>query len=512
MFHSILYQSTDLPKNTKGQPTKEEQKDLKLDQILCYLEKYSLWDGINNVFLSPLDDENEIRYRQDVMKDFSKTTFRKKSEDFSKKILELEKERLKLKDEQHSQKDLMNCSRYLYLADSYCGAVEQFFSSCKGECSSFGMTRFFQEFEQYKNGPKYTELLKEVSGLYKQFEKIHFCMLVKDGKFKIRPYEGQKALDDEVKELFSRFDQSDHLKEEVKEPQLCYRHHIDTAVLNLLSHWYPKEMQLLREFASEHYDFLEEGILSFAREIYFYISWYHMIDPLLEKGLPFCTPALSKEEKKIYCEDGFDLALAIHLYEEGENTVTNSFFLKGKEKIIVVTGPNQGGKTTFARLIGQIFYLSSLGYPVPGTRAQLSCFDHIYTHFNQKEDLEHFNGKLKDDIVRLQEIEKNATAESILIINEIYASTTLLDAVFLGEKMMEYIKKTGCIAVVVTFLDELAKEDGQTVSMMSTVDENNPSIRNYKMIRKPADGLAYAECLAKKYRLNYEELNRRLKR
>ena len=512
MFHSILYRSTDLPKKRKGQPTKEEQKDLKLDQILCYLEKYSLWDGISNVFLSPLDDESKIRYRQDVMKDFSKKAFRQKSEDFSKEILELEKERLKLKGDQYSQKDLMNCSRFLYLADSYCEAIEQFFSSCKEECASFGMSRFFLELEQYKNGPEYTSLSCAVRKLYEHLEKIHFCMLVKDGKFKIRPYEGQKALDDEVKELFSRFDQLEHLKEEVQKPQLCYKHHIDTAVLNLLSHWYPEEMQLLRKFSSEHQEFMEEGILSFARESYFYISWYHLIDPLLNRGLSFCTPDLFGGEEKISCEDCFDLALAIQLYEEGETMVTNSFFLKEKEKIIVVTGPNQGGKTTFARSIGQIFYLSSLGYTIPGTRAQLCCFDHLYTHFNQKEDLEHLNGKLKDDMIRLQKIEENATRRSVLIINEIYASTTLQDAVFLGKKMMENIKKTGCFAVVVTFLDELAEEDGQTVSMMSTVDETDPSVRNYKMIRKPADGLAYAECLAKKYGLSYEELNRRLKR
>ena len=121
-------------------------------------------------------------------------------------------------------------------------------------------------------------------------------------------------------------------------------------------------------------------------------------------------------------------------------------------------------------------------------------------------------GKLEDDLIRIGKILREATGRSIVILNEIFASTTLHDARFLGTKLLTKVIRLDAVCVYVTFVDELASLGDQVVSLMSTVVPDNPAERTYKVVRKPADGLAYAMALAEKHDVTYERLGERLAR
>ena len=97
-----------------------------------------------------------------------------------------------------------------------------------------------------------------------------------------------------------------------------------------------------------------------------------------------------------------------------------------------------------------------------------------------------------------------------MILNEIFTSTTLHDARFLGTKLLTKVMRLDALCVYVTFVDELASLGEQVVSMMSTIVPDNPAERTYKVVRKPADGLAYALALAEKHGLTYERLQDRV--
>jgi DNA mismatch repair protein MutS len=376
---------------------------------------------------------------------------------------------------------------------------------------SRGFLAFREYLTNYAESDRFTSLLAEMKKLKADLSEVTYCVIIKGDRVTVRGYESESDYSAEVEETFAKFKQGAVKDYRVKFSDWADMNHIEAQILDFMALLYPDTFANLDNFCAQNGNYLDEAVAAFDREVQFYIAYLEYTAKLKRAGLNFCYPRICANSKEVYDYEGFDLALAHKLIGENSSVVCNDFYLKDKERIIVVTGPNQGGKTTFARTFGQLHYLARLGCIVPGREARLFLFDRLFTHFEREEDIKNLRGKLQDDLIRIHHILSRVTSSSIIIMNEIFTSTTLRDAIFLSKKVMETIVAFDLLCVWVTFIDELASFGEQTVSMVSTIVPENPALRTFKVLRTPADGLSYAISIAEKYRLTYESLKERIK-
>jgi DNA mismatch repair ATPase MutS len=362
----------------------------------------------------------------------------------------------------------------------------------------------------YASSGLFTSLQAETRKLLEDLSAIKYSLLIRGNTVKVRTYESESDYSLDVEETFAKFKQGAVKDYRVKFRDWPEMDHVEAQILDLVARLYPDAFGHLDDYCTRNRKYLDETIARFDREVQFYAAYLGYIARFKQIGLQFCYPCISAASKEVHAYESFDVALAYKLMKERSSVVCNDFSLQGKERIIVVTGPNQGGKTTFARTFGQMHYLASLGCPVPGREVQLFLFDRLFTHFEKEETITDLRGKLQDDLVRIHGILGQATSNSIVILNEMFNSTTLDDALFLNKKIMEQVLRLDLLCVWVTFIDELASFSEKNVSMVSTVVPDNPAMRTFKIVRRPADGLAYALAIAEKYRLTYKSVKERI--
>lgn len=505
-FESILFSASQ--PEIDDCPAPDSFRDLNLDQLFAAVaagrEEYDL----DPLFCTTLQDIDAVAFRQEVVLDLQEDALREGISDFGRAMAEMRRylglaERLYYFYEK--------ASWLLHAADVYGQAVRTLAEKLdRLELRSRGFQGLREFLRGYAGAQAFTTLSADTAAVKDQLAAVTYRLNVNGNRVTVSRYQGEPDYSVEVEQTFQKFRQGAVENYRLRLADQANLNHVEAAIIELIARLYPEAFAGLRQFWERHRGFLDPTIRRFDREVQFYLAYLEFIQPLKAAGLAFCLPSVTRQSKEVRASDTFDLALASSLRQHGDAPVPNDFYLTGPERVLVVSGPNQGGKTTFARMFGQLHYLASLGYPVPGREAQLYLCDCVFTHFEREEQIENLRGKLQDELVRIHDILRQATGDSVLIMNESFASTTVEDATFLGREALRQIIERDMLAVYVTFIDELASLSEATVSMVSTVVPENPALRTYRLVRKPADGLAYALAIAEKHRVTYHALKRRL--
>lgn len=508
-FRSILFSGNE---EGEGKETPEAPAffpDLNLDQIIDAITSGRDEYDLKPFFYTSLKDVELITYRHEVMRDLENKILFEHIQSFSEKMRRM-REHLAQADKLYYR--LQKERWFLEAVEIYCEAVTCLVNDLSlVDLDSCGFLTFREYLRSYVKSDRFNSLFQETKEILAELSSVKYCLLIKGNGVKVRKYESEMDYSAEVEGTFEKFKQGAVKDYRVKFSNWPQMNHVEAGILDLVARLYPDIFSHLDRYCASNADYLDETIGLFDREIQFYIAYLEHAAKFQQMGLHFCYPQISDEAKEIYNYEGFDLALANKLLTEKSPVVCNDFCLKGNERIFVVTGPNQGGKTTFARTFGQLHYLADLGCPVPGRAARLFLFDKLFTHFEREEDIKNLRGKLQDDLMRIYDILNKATPKSIVLMNEIFTSTTLNDAVFLSKNIMDRISELDLLCVWVTFIDELSSLNDKIVSMVSAVDPENPTLRTYKILRKAADGLSYAVTIAEKYNLTYNLIKERIK-
>jgi DNA mismatch repair protein MutS len=507
-FRSILNPSLDGDAKAEMSEPPAYFADLNLDQIVAAITAGKLDYHLAPFFHEALKSREDIEYRQEVMRDLENGAQYDAVARFAAAMRSV-REHLSQAGKLHYkyQKEAW----LLDAVDLYCQGVERLRSDLHGTAPfSPGLLGFFSYLDGYVGSPAFQNLLSEIATLRKKLSFIRYTLLIGDGAITVSAYHDESDYGAEIQADFEKFKQGaagDHI---FKFRDFEQMNHIEAGVLDRVALLNPAIFAQLDDFSARSSNLFDRTVLRFDREVQFYVAYIAHMRHFTGAGLTFCYPRVSAESKEIRVSDGYDLALAKILVDQKLPVVTNDFLLNGCERIIIVSGPNQGGKTTFARTFGLLHHLAAIGCPVPGTDAQLFLFDRLFTHFEKEEDVHNLRGKLHDDLFRLHQTLEEATSDSIIILNEVFNSTSLKDAIFLSTRILTRIISLDALCVCVTFIDELAALNKTSVSMGSTVKPNNVAERTFKIVRRPPDGLAYAISVAEKYGLTYSQLRERL--
>jgi energy-coupling factor transporter ATP-binding protein EcfA2 len=400
------------------------------------------------------------------------------------------------------QEELQKQVWYLREAQSYIAALEKLKESLeKAGPASEGMKALLDWVSGEVQKKEFQAFRAEVLSLWQELSGFRVLLTYEKERFTIAEGKGTGKYDQFLSECFPAHEKI------FKSPFLGSEDfsNLEEELVKLFRKKHKDFFERLNDFYQRKYVYLPEGVPELLTEMGYYLSFAKFQRKMQENDFRFCTPRVSGDV--LSAKGLYDLALALTNLEKGQAVVSNDAYLAADESFFVLTGPNQGGKTTYARSLGQLIYFTKMGLDVPAEAAEVPYYQNLWTHFSVEESAETGRGKLMDELVRLKPMMQKGQTNCFIVINELFTTAANYDANVMGKRVLKYFIGEHWKGIYVTHLSELAKEGDGIVSLRAGVDANQ--VQTYEIRRSEAKELAGANRQVEKYRLTYEQLKER---
>ncbi|WP_055070751.1 DNA mismatch repair protein MutS [Clostridium massiliamazoniense] len=175
--------------------------------------------------------------------------------------------------------------------------------------------------------------------------------------------------------------------------------------------------------------------------------------------------------------------------DNGEFVANNTLIDLYDNEILLITGPNMAGKSTYMRQVALISIMAQIGSFVPANKANISICDKVFTRIGASDDLAGGKSTFMVEMWEVSNILKNATAKSLVLLDEVGRGTSTYDGLSIAWSVIEYISKNlKCKTMFATHYHELTKLEG----MLKGVKNYSVAVKeledNIVFLRKIVEG------------------------
>ncbi len=242
-------------------------------------------------------------------------------------------------------------------------------------------------------------------------------------------------------------------------------------------------------------DHIDSFFKNLRIELSFYICSLNLAEHLSGLNCSFTFPSPHLSEEKIFSfKSLYDISLSLTM----KRSVTGNDMTGDSRNPVIITGANQGGKSTFLRSIGIAQLMMQCGMFVPADAYNAGLCNALFTHFRREEDPAMKSGRLDEELLRMDEIILNIKKDSMILFNESFSSTNEREGSEIARQITRALAEKNIRVFFVTHLYDFAcsiRQSGLSGTLFLRAEREEDGRRSYRIIEGEPLPTAFGEDL-----------------